>query len=160
MYKNYKMVSHSAQETISIGRLLARGLKGGDVICLSGDLGSGKTVFVQGLAYGLGVTEPVVSPTFSIVNEYEGKMGFYHFDMYRINSCKDILQDIGIEEYLQQGGVLAIEWFECIDDIIPKDSSVFINITRCEPLDENARIINIIAPKSFRFDFLDKLIKS
>ena len=108
------VTTHSEQETEGLGEALARALLppgGGAVIALYGDLGAGKTAFVRGLARGLGVAGPVVSPTFTIVNEYAGARELFHFDMYRLQSA-DELFDIGWEDYLARGGVCAVEWSE------------------------------------------------
>ena len=93
----------------------------GDVYCLTGDLGVGKTVFTQGFAAGLGVREPVSSPTFTIVQEYEGeKMPFYHFDVYRIGDAEE-MEEIGFEDYVYGQGVCLIEWANLIREILPED---------------------------------------
>ena len=110
--------SNSAKETENIARSFAKTLKKGDVICLSGDLGAGKTAFTAGLAKGLGVNEYVSSPTFTILNCYDGDLSLYHFDVYRI-SKSDELFDIGFDEYISGDGVSVIEWAEMIEDILP-----------------------------------------
>ena len=93
----------------------------GDVYCLTGDLGVGKTVFTQGFASGLGVEEPVSSPTFTIVQEYKGeKMPFYHFDVYRIGDVEE-MDEIGFDDYIYGGGVCLIEWADLIREILPED---------------------------------------
>ena len=104
--------THSPEETEAVGRKLAVQLQPGDVLAYYGDLGAGKAAFTRGLAAGLGVTEPVTSPTYTIVNEYlSGRLPLFHFDMYRLGSA-DELFDIGWEDYLAQGGVCAVEWSE------------------------------------------------
>lgn len=110
--------SNSAKETKNIAKAFAKELLAGDVICLSGDLGVGKTAFVQGLAEGLGVSAYVSSPTFTIVNCYEGRLPLYHFDVYRISDC-DEMYEIGYEEYVFGDGISVIEWPELISDILP-----------------------------------------
>ena len=112
--------SNSPKETENIARSFAKELKGGEVICLNGDLGVGKTAFVQGLVKALGVTEPISSPTFTIVNCYEGDMPIYHFDVYRIEDC-DEMYEIGFEEYIYSNGITLIEWSEKIWEILPKN---------------------------------------
>jgi len=112
--------SNSPKETENIARSFAKELKGGEVICLNGDLGVGKTAFVQGLVKALGVTEPISSPTFTIVNCYEGNMPIYHFDVYRIEDC-DEMYEIGFEEYVYSNGITLIEWSEKIEEILPKN---------------------------------------
>ena len=110
--------SNSPQETESLGADLAAKLAPGDVVAFTGDLGAGKTAFTRGMARGLGIRERVTSPTFTIVNEYEGgRLPLFHFDMYRLNSS-DELFDIGWEDYLARGGVCAVEWSEIIDDAL------------------------------------------
>ena len=111
--------SNSPKETQNIAKAFAKTLKKGDVICLSGDLGTGKTAFVQGLAKGLEITDCVNSPTFTIVNCYEGKFPVYHFDVYRI-SDPDEMYEIGYEEYVYGEGVCIIEWPEIIKEILPE----------------------------------------
>lgn len=104
--------SRSPEETENIAFELAKSLNPGDVIAFSGDLGAGKTAFTRGLARGLGISEPITSPTFTIVNEYDsGRLPLFHFDLYRLNS-EDDLFDIGWEDYLERGGVCAVEWSE------------------------------------------------
>lgn len=108
-----EIVSNSTAETELLGERLAARLEPGAVIAFTGDLGAGKTAFTRGLARGLGVTERVTSPTFTIVNEYEGRIPLFHFDMYRLGG-EDELFDIGWEDYLARGGVCAVEWSENI----------------------------------------------
>lgn len=111
-------LSHSEQETEELGASLAQRLKAGDVVAYRGDLGAGKTAFTRGLARGLGCTGRVTSPTFTIVNEYEGgRLPLFHFDMYRLGSS-DELFDIGWEDYLARGGVCAVEWSEIVRDAL------------------------------------------
>lgn len=108
------------EETKKIGYDLAKDAKAGAIYCLSGDLGVGKTVFTKGFAEGLGINEHITSPTFTIVNEYEGRLPFYHFDVYRIGD-PDEMYDIGYEEYFFGEGVCLIEWAELIDELLPED---------------------------------------
>ena len=111
----------SADETYEYGRKMGAEVQPGDVYCLTGDLGVGKTVFTQGFAAGLGVREPVSSPTFTIVQEYEGeKMPFYHFDVYRIGDAEE-MEEIGFEDYVYGQGVCLIEWANLIREILPED---------------------------------------
>ena len=118
--------THSPEETEAVGRKLAAQLRPGDVLAYYGDLGAGKTAFTRGLAAGLGVTEPVTSPTYTIVNEYlSGRLPLFHFDMYRLGSS-DELFDIGWEDYLQRGGVCAVEWSENVADAMQGAISVRI----------------------------------
>lgn len=111
--------SHSREETIKFAADLAAKSKPGDVYTLTGDLGVGKTVFAKGFAKGLGVTESVTSPTFTIVQEYlSGRLPFFHFDVYRI-ADPDEMEETGFFDYLDRGGVVLIEWAELIEDILP-----------------------------------------
>ncbi len=130
----------SPEQTEAVGRRLAAHLRPGDVIAYYGDLGAGKTAFTRGLAAGLGVTEQVTSPTYTIVNEYlSGRMPLFHFDMYRLGSA-DELFDIGWEDYLARGGICAVEWSENVEEAL--DGALRITIQK-NPADENARTITI-----------------
>ena len=136
-----QIYTKSAGETISIGRSLGRLLSSGDVVCLTGELGAGKTCFVKGLAGGLGIKgKGVTSPTFIIIREYKGRLPLYHIDLYRIGVVAD-LRDIGMEEVIYGRGVTAIEWAERISDRLPGER---IEITlRYE--DEKTRLIGMQA---------------
>ncbi len=113
--------TESAVETEQLGCRLAQKLQGGEIVAYTGDLGAGKTAFTRGIAKGLGITERVTSPTFTIVNEYEGgRLPLFHFDMYRLASS-DELYDIGWEDYLARNGVCAVEWSEIVADAIEGD---------------------------------------
>ncbi|MCD8046192.1 MAG: tRNA (adenosine(37)-N6)-threonylcarbamoyltransferase complex ATPase subunit type 1 TsaE [Clostridiales bacterium] len=110
----------SAEETFALGAEIGKNVKPGDVYTLTGDLGVGKTVFTQGVANGLGITEPVNSPTFTIVQIYEeGRLPFYHFDVYRIGDIEE-MEEIGYENYVYGDGVTMIEWADLIRDILPE----------------------------------------
>lgn len=126
--------SHSEAETESIGEALGKRLPPGTVLAYRGDLGMGKTAFTRGLARGLGCSGRVTSPTFTIVNEYEGKIPLFHFDMYRLPDS-DALFDIGWEDYLGRGGVCAVEWSERVRDALPEDT-VWVSISRCPESDD------------------------
>ena len=133
-------VSNSEEETEALGVRLADELKAGAVIAFTGDLGAGKTAFTRGLARGLGVGGRVTSPTFTIVNEYEGgRLSLFHFDMYRLGSS-DELFDIGWEDYLNRGGVCAVEWSENVSDALEEDA---ISVEICRGESDNQRIITI-----------------
>ena len=107
-----ELLSHSPEDTEDIGARLAEQLEPGAVVAFTGDLGAGKTAFTRGLARGLGIPDRITSPTFTIVNEYEGgRLPLFHFDMYRLSSA-DELFEIGWEDYLARGGVCAVEWSE------------------------------------------------
>ena len=112
--------TYSEQETFELGKEIGESAQSGDVFTLEGDLGVGKTIFTKGLAYGLGVREDVVSPTFTIVQEYEdGRLPFYHFDVYRIGDVEE-MDEIGYEDYIHGEGVCLIEWSNLIEDILPE----------------------------------------
>lgn len=113
-------ISNSPEETEKIAFQVGKELQSGDVVCLNGELGSGKTVFTKGLAKALGVEEYIVSPTFTIVNEYIGQLPVYHFDVYRINDPQE-MYEIGFEEYIFGDGVTIIEWSDNISEILPKE---------------------------------------
>lgn len=132
-------LSHSPEETEHIGEMLGRRLRPGTVVAYRGGLGMGKTAFTRGLARGLGCAGRVTSPTFTIVNEYDGATPLFHFDMYRLGSS-DELFDIGWEGYLTRGGVCAVEWSERVDDAMPADT-LWVDIAR--GTDESDRIITI-----------------
>lgn len=132
-------LSHSPKETEHIGEMLGRRLRPGTVVAYRGGLGMGKTAFTRGLARGLGCAGRVTSPTFTIVNEYDGATPLFHFDMYRLGSS-DELFDIGWEDYLTRGGVCAVEWSERVDDAMPADT-LWVDIAR--GTDESDRIITI-----------------
>ena len=136
-----EFITHSPEETEKIGETLAKSLQPGTVLAYRGDLGAGKTAFTRGLARGLGCKETVTSPTYTIVNEYlGGRLPLFHFDMYRLASSDD-LWDIGWEDYLERGGVCAVEWSENVADAMP-EGTVYVTIERA-PEGENARIITI-----------------
>lgn len=128
-----QITTHSADETQALGQKLASRLAPGDVIAYFGDLGAGKTAFTRGLAQGLGITDPVTSPTYTIVNEYlSGRIPLFHFDMYRLSSS-DELVDIGWEDYLSRGGVCAVEWSENVEDALQDAIRVTIEKDADEP---------------------------
>ena len=128
-----QITTHSADETQALGQKLASRLAPGDVIAYFGDLGAGKTAFTRGLAQGLGITDPVTSPTYTIINEYlSGRIPLFHFDMYRLSSS-DELFDIGWEDYLSRGGVCAVEWSENVEDALQDAIRVTIEKDADEP---------------------------
>ena len=133
-----EFITHSPAETENVGAALGQLLQPGTVLAYRGDLGAGKTAFTRGLARGLGATDMVTSPTYTIVNEYlSGRMPLFHFDMYRLPDA-DALWDIGWEDYLDRGGVCAVEWSENVAEALEDAISVSI-----EKLDENSRRITI-----------------
>ena len=113
--------SFSAEETYALGKKLGEEARPGAVYCLSGDLGVGKTVFTKGFAVGLGVTDTVNSPTFTIVQVYNGRLPFYHFDVYRIEEPEE-MEEIGYEDYFYGDGACMIEWAELIEELIPANA--------------------------------------
>jgi tRNA threonylcarbamoyladenosine biosynthesis protein TsaE len=113
-------ISHSEAQTRRLGARLAELLNGGEVIALQGELGSGKTRWVQGMGQGLRVSVHVTSPTFTLVNEYQGRLPLYHIDLYRINQPAEALA-LGLEDYLYGDGVTVIEWAERVADVLPAD---------------------------------------
>ena len=135
-----EFITHSPEGTRELGGRLADRLKGGEVVAFTGDLGAGKTAFVSGMARALGIEERVTSPTFTIVNEYEGgRLPLFHFDMYRLGSAEELFL-IGWEDYLARGGVCAVERRENVADAM-EDDTIRVSILRGE--DENSRVITI-----------------
>ena len=131
-------ITNSPSETEAVGAALARVLQPGTIIAYRGDLGAGKTAFTRGLARGLGVTDRVTSPTYTIVNEYlSGRIPLFHFDMYRLHSADDLF-DIGWEDYLERGGVCAVEWSENVWGAM--EDALIVTISR---LSEDTRRIEI-----------------
>ncbi len=118
----------SEKETYEKGKELGVILNAGDVVCLDGELGAGKTVFAKGIAHSLGIDRHVTSPTFGLVNEYDGEIPLFHFDVYRIDDPEE-MYEIGYEEYIYGNGVTLIEWAEKITDILPKDR-IQVNIRK------------------------------
>ncbi len=133
----YKITTNSEEETIELAQNIESEKFPNMVICLQGDLGSGKTVFAKAFAASMGIEENITSPTFTIIKEYDGDIKLFHMDVYRLN---DIKEDIGITEYFSKKGVCIIEWSDLIEDILPKNRlDIKINI-----IDENTRIFKII----------------
>ena len=121
-----EFLTNSPEETERVGAALGKILTAGTVLAYRGDLGAGKTAFTRGLARGLGYDEPVTSPTYTIVNEYlGGRLPLFHFDMYRLASSDD-LWDIGWEDYLDRGGICAVEWSENVDDAM--ENAIWVTI--------------------------------
>lgn len=130
------VISRNSEDTFLIGRIIGESLNAGDIVALSGDLGTGKTYLTKGIARGLCVSEQyeITSPTFTLINEYPGRLTLYHLDLYRLESFSD-MTNLGYEEYLFGEGVSVIEWAEKVSDVLP-DESIFISLTY---LDENTR---------------------
>lgn len=114
----YKITTHSELETIELAQNIESEKFPNMIICLDGDLGSGKTVFAKGMADALGIKEPITSPTFTIIKEYNGELPLYHMDVYKLDGNTD---GIGIEEYYDKGGIVIIEWANSIKDILPDE---------------------------------------
>ena len=133
-------LTHSPEETEALGRRLARVLGPGDIVAYRGGLGAGKTTLTRGLAQGLGCTGRVSSPTFTIVNEYDGPLPLFHFDMYRLKSAGDLF-DIGWEDYLGREGVCALEWSERVREALPPET-ILVTIAR-HPEEEDWRVITV-----------------
>ena len=135
-----QFITRSPEETEALGTRLAGALEPGAVVAFTGDLGAGKTAFVRGLARGLGIRDRVTSPTFTIVNEYEGgRLPLFHFDLYRLG-CADELFDIGWEDYLARGGVCAVEWSERMEELL-EPGTIRVDLRRGE--DEGRRVITV-----------------
>ena len=114
--------TNRAEETFALGRKTGEQARAGQVYTLVGDLGVGKTVFTQGVARGLGITEPIISPTITIIQEYEeGRLPFYHFDVYRIGDIEE-MEEIGYEDYFYGEGICLVEWANLIEELIPEDA--------------------------------------
>lgn len=133
-----EFITTSPEETEALAFRLAQKLPAGCIIAYEGDLGAGKTAFTRGLARGLGISEPVTSPTYTIVNEYlSGRLPLFHFDMYRLRSADDLF-DIGWEDYLERGGICAVEWSENVAEAMAGAITV-----RIEKTGEDSRRITI-----------------
>ena len=135
-------LSHSEAETEALGARLAGVLTAGAVVAYQGGLGMGKTAFTRGLARGLDCRDRVTSPTFTIVNEYQGRIPLFHFDMYRLNGSEDLF-DIGWEDYLARGGVCAVEWSETVQEALDADT-IYVDIRR--GAEDNQRVLTIRGP--------------
>lgn len=133
---------HDVLETIKLGKIIGERCSSGDIICLMGELGTGKTHLVKGIAEGLGIKDIITSPTFTIVNEYKGRLPLYHFDVYRVND-PDEIEAIGFDEYIFGSGVCVIEWADYIKSLIPQEH-MEIRIKKMPNGNVNSRKINII----------------
>lgn len=150
------LTSEGADETIRIGQAIGRFLQKGDIVALIGELGSGKTCITQGIARGINVPESyyVTSPTFTLINEYPGKIPLYHLDIYRLSGSQDLI-DMGYEEYFYGDGVIIIEWAEKIRDILT-DDTLFIHLIY---VDENTRTIKISGNEKRSAALFKELVK-
>ena len=143
---NYKITTHSEEETIELAENFESEKFPNMIICLDGDLGSGKTLFTKGIAASLGIEENITSPTFTIVKEYEGELPLYHMDVYRLDGNTD---GVGIEEYFHKGGLVVIEWANMIKDILPEER---LDI-KIKTMGENKRML-IITPYGKKYEEL------
>lgn len=130
----YKITTRNERETIELAQNFESEKFPNMIICLDGELGSGKTIFTKGIANALGIDQNITSPTFTIIKEYEGELPLYHMDVYRLNGNTD---GIGIEEYFQKGGVTVIEWADTVKDILPQER---LDI-KFKIVDENKRVL-------------------
>lgn len=147
---------NTLEETLSLGETIGKLCQPGDIFCLEGEVGAGKTHLTKGIAKGLGITDYITSPTFTIVNEYEsGRLKLNHFDVYRVNDPDEIYA-IGFDEYIFSSAVSVIEWAEYIEELIPKES-VYITISKVAE-EEDSRDI-AISYSSHRYDYLEELKK-
>ena len=143
--EEYRVTTHSEEETVQIAQNLESEKFPNMIITLSGDLGSGKTVFTKGIAHGLGI-DGITSPTFNIIKEYDGELPLYHMDVYRLEGNSD---NIGLTDYFTKGGVVVIEWADMIKDYLPKDRlDIKIKI-----VDENTRVL-IFTPHGEKYENL------
>ena len=146
---------NSVEQTTAIGLELGKLLKSGDIVCLTGDLGTGKTHITKGIAKGLEIDDHITSPTFTIVNEYDsGRLKFYHFDVYRV-SDPDEIYAIGFDDYIFSDGVSVIEWANYIEDILPNEY-LHIHIEKNLNKGENFRSITL-KPYGKRYDYIKEL---
>ena len=134
---DYKITVKDEMETIELAQNFESEKFPNMVLCLTGELGSGKTVFTKGIANALGIKDTITSPTFSIIKEYDGELPLYHMDVYRLDGKTD---GVGIEEYFTKGGVVVIEWAETISDILPSER---LDI-KFKVVDENKRVLTLI----------------
>ncbi len=148
-----KIISDSERRTLEIGKAVAKNLHKGDIVCLMGDLGSGKTVFAKGIASALGVDKhEVLSPTFVLIRQYVGKIPIYHFDLYRLDNPEDIL-NLGYEEYLYNEGIAVIEWADKLGGLLPQE---FLKI-ELKVTGEKKRQLNISAQGAKYNKLLEKI---
>lgn len=142
----YKYISKNEMDTIELAENIESEKFPNMVICLDGELGSGKTIFTKGIAKAMGITETITSPTFTIIKEYNGELPLYHMDVYRLDGNTD---GVGIEEYFEKGGVVVIEWAATIKDILPSE---YLHI-KFKVVDENKRTL-IITPHGTKYEEL------
>lgn len=148
-----KIELDSLKDTEKLGQQIGKVLKEGDILCLNGDLGAGKTTLTKSIGIGLGVEEYITSPTFSLINEYRGRLPVYHFDVYRLENI-DELDDLGFDEYFFGEGVCIIEWAEKIEKMLPREIIV-LDIEKGEDIDK--RIVSITGSGDRYKEFLREL---
>ncbi|OPJ63465.1 tRNA threonylcarbamoyladenosine biosynthesis protein TsaE [Clostridium oryzae] len=150
-----QFIIDNLNQTLLLGKMIGERVQAGDIICLTGDLGTGKTHLTKGIAEGLGIHDQITSPTFTIVNEYNsGRLKLNHFDVYRVNDEEEVL-NIGFDEYIFSDAVSVIEWANYIDSLIPEES-MHIYITKLMEKGENFRKIAIdYADK--RYDYIKEI---
>lgn len=149
-----EFIVDSVEKTLNIGEQFGALVKEGDIICINGDLGAGKTHFTKGLAKGLGINDYITSPTFNIVNEYNGRLKLYHFDVYRVNDPDEIAA-IGFDDYIFSDSVSVIEWSNYIDELIPLER-INLTITKLPELGDNYRKI-VINSIGNRYDYVKEI---
>lgn len=149
-----ELIVTTVDETYKIGELLGALVNSGDIICLIGDLGTGKTHLTKGIAKGLGIEGYITSPTFTIVNEYVGRLKLNHFDVYRVND-PDEIEAIGFDEYIFSNAVSVIEWANYIEDLIPSES-LTITIEKLTELSDNHRKISFKYSDK-RYDYIKEI---
>jgi len=149
-----ELIVNTVEETFKIGELIGALVNSGDIICLIGDLGTGKTHLTKGIAKGLGIEDHVTSPTFTIVNEYTGRLTLYHFDVYRVNDPEEI-EAIGFDEYIFSDAVSIIEWANYIEELIPTNN-LTITIEKHPEFGDNFRKINIQYSDK-RYDYIKEI---
>ena len=142
----YKFTTYCERDTIELAQNFESEKFPNMIICLDGELGSGKTIFTKGIANALGINETITSPTFTIIKEYEGELPLYHMDVYRLDGNTD---GVGIEEYFTKGGVVVIEWSETINNILPEER---LDI-KFKIVDENKRVL-ILTPHGKQYEDL------
>jgi len=151
------LLTASVEETRALGKAVASLLAPGDVVALTGDLGAGKTAFVQGAARGLGVTDGVLSPSFTLVREYEGRVPVYHLDVYRLERLQDVL-DLGFDEMLDAGHVTFIEWGDAIQALLP-ESALEVEITIGGDADRRLEITASGEGWALRWERLEQVVQ-
>ncbi len=150
---NFTLVTHSPKQTRKLGTIMGKRAQGGDIYLLSGNLGTGKTCLIQGLAFGLGVKEYACSPSFMIAREYHGNLTLYHLDLYRLDNIEEIF-DLGLDEYFREDTVCAIEWAEKGSGALPRDNLII----ELEHMGEDSRRISLI-PRGPRYKVIVKQLK-